>query len=130
MPGEAGIALQHALNGSGPHDRAPGGVAAVAEGRANGAAAKREDAAHAAPAPSGALDEQNVRLDAQIRLAERSDAPADVTPRVEESVAAKPAARRNGRRRSAPRRPGPPAEGSAGDGHSDAGGSAGERSSG
>jgi hypothetical protein len=127
--GETGATLEHALNGSGPHERAPADVAAVAESRANGAAAKREDSAHATQAQSGALDEQNVRLDAQIRLAERSDGGAEVAPRVVDAVAAKPAARRNGRRRSAPRRQGPPADGQASAGAADngeAGAAAGE----
>jgi len=128
LPGEAGGALEHSLNGSGPHERAPAEAAAVAQAQhVNGAGTRREDAAHDTPAPSGALDEQNVRLDAQIRLAERIDGGgSEVAPRGDDGVAAaKPAARRNTRRRSAPRRPQSRDGGSASDGAGDDGRAAG-----
>jgi ribonuclease E len=108
--GVAGAATleRQSLNGSGSRGGAEGGEAG--HGHANGSVTGNGGARAAVAAvrrggaePADALAEQNVRLDAELRLAERGNGVADVPPRAaEDSGGAEPAASptRNGRRRS------------------------------
>jgi hypothetical protein len=137
VSGEAALE-QQSLNGSAPHRGSE-----ATNGHSNGSASTNGEAKAAVAAvrrggaePADALAEQNVRLDAELRLAERGDDVADVTPLAEDASVAEPAPStpRNGRRRSngTRRRKMAAEEGAAGAGAggegADAGGSAGESS--
>ncbi|HEY1776575.1 MAG TPA: DEAD/DEAH box helicase family protein [Solirubrobacteraceae bacterium] len=137
---EAGL-QQQALNGLAQHRGPEAGEAT--NGHPNGSASTNGNAKAAVAAarrggaePADALAEQNVRLDAELRLAERGDGVVDVMPLSEDSAAGEPTVPtpRNGRRRSTAsrRRKAAAEEGTAGAGAggegADAGGSAGESS--
>ena len=143
--GDAGAVIERqSLNGSGAGHGTDGGDADGA--RANGTQAARSNGKH--PGSGGerrgserrgadrgdALTEENVRLDAEIRLAGRGDEVADVAPRAEDADGdPQPAPVRNGRRRSTAsrrRRAVADGEGAAGEDGGDAVGSAGESAAG